>query len=300
MPADGSLLLRPRRARGIAPVALCLLGAAGGCGDGGLAPGAVARVGDRHLDYAAFSSYVLEVTGEPGDALASAVLSGLFEQFVEEELLLELARDRGLVGAQARRRDAAAALIGPAALEISEPELERYYADHAAELAAPERVVLRHLLFEERATAARAQERLRAGEDPSLVAGELGALGIEEVEATREDLPRDYADTLYALEPGGVALVGDGFQHHVFVVVARRPAGLPPLEEIAPDLRRRLAAERARALRAELLAEARRRYNVRIAEARLPFDLAPAAGSTAPASATAPPTASPATEESER
>jgi parvulin-like peptidyl-prolyl isomerase len=273
------------RSWAVVPLVLGLLGVAGACGGDGVAPGSVARIGDRHLDYAAFSAYVAEVTGERGDALESAVLAGLFEQFVEEELLLELARDRGLVGPRASRRDAAAALIGPGELQISEPELQRYYADHAAELVAPERVLLLHLLFEERAAAERAQARLGAGEDPHQVADDLGALGIEQVEVARADLPPDYADTVYALEPGGVALVGDGFQHHVFVAVARRPAGLPALQEVAPDLRRRLVAERARTRRAELLAEARRRYNVRIAEARLPFALTPAPERTTPPAA---------------
>jgi hypothetical protein len=255
------------------------------CGRPALEPGAVARIGQRDIGWTAFGEYVEEITGERGDALESPVLRGLFEQFVEEELLLELARDRGVVGPQASRREAAAALFGPEQSAIGDEELRRHHAEHAAELVAPERMLLRHLLFEQRATAERARERLLEGEPPERVAAELAALGYEEVEAARQDLPRDYADTLFALEPGGVALVGDGFQHHVFVAVARRPAGPLAFDEAAPALRRRLAAERARSLRAELLLEARRRYNVEIAEERLPFALAPGTASRAAAEA---------------
>ena len=179
------------------------------------------------------------------------------------------------------RRQAAAALLGPAQLAVGDEELRRHYDEHAAELVAPERVVLRHLLFEERATAERARDRLLAGESPEQISTELSALGLEEVEAARADLPRDYADALMALDPGGVAVVGDGFQHHVFLAEARLPAGPLGFEEAAPVLRRRLEAERARTRRAELLLEARGRYNVQIAEERLPFALAPGTASRA-------------------
>jgi parvulin-like peptidyl-prolyl isomerase len=259
-----------------AGVAFVLLGFVVACGRGGLPAGSVARVGDRDIDYARFAEYVEEVTGESGEALESAVLAGLFQQFLEEELLLELARERRLVGEHAGRRDAAAALFGRDELEASEEELESYYQSLGAELEAPERLRLRHLLFEDRDTAEEAEARLRAGESAGRLADELGALGLEEVEASREDLPIAFADTLFGLEPGGVAVVGDGFQFHVFAILARRPAGRPAFEEVMPDLRRRLAAERLRALRDELLDEARRRYNVEVAAARLPFALAPA------------------------
>jgi hypothetical protein len=261
---------------GIVVVALAL-----GCGRAALTPGAVARIGEREVGWPAFAAYVEEVAGEPADTLESDVLRGLFEQFVEEELLLELALDRELVGPQASRRQAAAAMLGPSAVAVGDEELRRHYEEHAAELVAPERVVLRHLLFEERSTAEQARSRILAGEPPERIAEELSALGLEEVEAARADLPRDYADTLMALEPGGVAVVGDGFQHHVFVAAARLPAGPLGFEEAAPVLRRRLEAERVRTRRAELLLEARGRYNVRIAEERLPFALAPGTASQA-------------------
>lgn len=257
-----------------AELVACLASLALACGGGGLEPGAVARIGERHLDYAEFSAYVEEVTGESGHALESSVLAGLFRQFLEEELLLELARGQDLVGPHASRRDAAAVLLGPGQLEVTDESLRRYYIDHAAELAAPERLRLRHLLFEDRPAAEQAQTRLRAGEPPSVVAAELGALGLEELEAGRDDLPRAFAEPLFALDPGGVAVFGDGFQYHVFVALARRPAGLPAFGELAPELRRRVTADRARARRAELLEEARRQYDVQIAEARLPFALA--------------------------
>jgi hypothetical protein len=263
-------------------LAACLAGLALACGEGGLEPGAVARIGERHLDYAEFSAYVEEVTGEPGDALESSVLAGLFRQFLEEELLVELARGQDLVAPHAGRRHAAAALLGPGQLEVSDEDVRRYYIERAAELEAPERLRLRHLLFEERAAAERAAARLRAGEPAAGVAAELGALGLEELEASRDDLPRAFAEPLFALDPGAVAVYGDGFQFHVFVALARRPAGLPAFEELAPELRRRVTADRARARRAELLEEARRRYDVQIAEARLPFAL-PAADDPAAA-----------------
>ncbi|HUP22478.1 MAG TPA: peptidylprolyl isomerase [Thermoanaerobaculia bacterium] len=269
----------PGRSRGrsatLPLAAWFLLVAALSCGGGELAPGAVVRIGDRELDFMVFSDYVEEVTGEPGDALESAVLGGLFEQFVEEELLLSLARDRDLVGPQSDRRAAAAALLG-STLEVSDEELRRYYEGQAAELEVPERLRLQHLLFDDRAAAEQAEARLRAGEAIDRIAAELDALGFEEIEAALEDLPTNYAGMLFGLDPGAVVAVGDGFQHHVFAVLARRPAGRPAFEEAAPLLRRRLSAERARARRAELLDEARRRYNVQIAEARLPFALSPA------------------------
>jgi hypothetical protein len=59
---------------------------------------------------------------------------------------------------------------------------------------------------------------------------------------------------------------------HLFQVVERLPAAEVPLADARVEIGRRLRRERADARLAELVAEARRRYNVAVLERNLPFN----------------------------
>ena len=242
---------------------------------------AVARIGAEDLSYGAFAAYVERQLGERGSALGSDVLSGLFDRFLDERLLAALAAERGLAPAGTPPRRAVETLLeadaeadlGPTATEVA-----AHYEAHRDEFRRPERVRLRQALFDDLASAERARAEIVGGaafadavrrhsREPNLAAGGLQA------ELARDELPPAFVDTIFRLRPGEVSAVVEAeYGFHLFQVVERLPAAEVPLAEARTEIARRLRRARADARLAELVAEARRHYNVAVLERNLPFN----------------------------
>lgn len=246
------------------------------------APDAVARLGGEDVRYADFEGYLKRSVGDTDGVLASDVLSQLFDQFMEEKLLVRLALDRKLVrearGAVGQRAATEALLADGLQQEAGEPEIARYYQDHRQDFARPERVRLRQILTEDRATAERALKEIAGGADFQEVARRLsrdpsaGAGGYQG-ELTREDLPPSFAEVIFGLKPGEVSrLVPAEYGFHIFQVTDREPAQVIPLAAARPEILGKLRQERADRLLQSLVQEARTRYNVAVYERNLPFD----------------------------
>jgi len=250
------------------------------------APDVVARIGETEVRYSAFESYLARTAGDGETVLASDVLSQIFDQFLDEELLVRRAVDRGLVrsagtgggvgGAGARRRAIDALLHADLKAQPSEPEIAAYYQAHPEEFARPERVRLRQILTEDRATAEKALREIAAGADFGAVADRLSrAPGStsSQGELSRQDLPPAFADIIFALQPGEVSrLVPADYGFHLFQVVSRSPAEVVPLAAARAEIAERLREQRADQILAELVRDARRRYNVELYERNLPFE----------------------------
>jgi hypothetical protein len=244
---------------------------------------AVARIGETDVGYAEFERYVRRNAGDTG-ALGNDVLSQLFDQFLEERLLARLAVDQQRVPAGADPRQALSALIAAAPQPApTAEEIARYYQAHRGEFARPERVRLRQILTEERATAEKARREIAAGTPFEVVARRLAqgnggpktaSVGVsaDQGELARTDLPPSFADLIFALRPGEVSpVVPASYGFHLFQVVSRQPAEVVALAaargEIVAKLREEAADRRLRAL----VAEARGRYNTKVYERNLPF-----------------------------
>jgi O6-methylguanine-DNA--protein-cysteine methyltransferase len=252
------------------------------------APDVVARIGDTEVHYSELEGYLARTAGDGESVLASNVLSQIFDQFLDEELLVRLAVDRGLVkaesltgkGAGARRRAIdellQADLKEPG--DQSEREIAAYYAAHREELTRPERVRLRQILTEDRASAERALREIAAGADFGRVAERLSRdpaakSGGYQGELSRQDLPPAFADIIFSLQPGQVSrLVPADYGFHIFQVVSRSPAEVVPLEAARAEISAKLREQRADQLLAALVRDARRRYNVELYERNLPFE----------------------------
>lgn len=258
---------------------LLALGALAGCGAPGPPPDGVARVGGVGVSYADFARYVEAETDSPAAALEGPVLSRLLDQHLSERLLARLAVERGLVEPRAGHREVLSALLEAAPVEEPErSEVLARYRDRREALVLPERVRLRQVLTETRERAEAAAGELAAGadfadvarrysEDPSApyggVQGELG----------RADLPEEFAEVIFALEPGAVSpIVEADYGFHIFLVADRLPARVLPFEEAEPALADALREERTRQWLDGLVEEAQSRYTVRIYESNLPFD----------------------------
>jgi len=245
-------------------------------------PDAVARIGGAggvEIRYPQFRAYVAEAVGESEGLLASAVLSELFDQFLDERLLARLASDRGLDGgSEAPGRQGIDALLEREVEAPKPAEIAAYYRAHAAEFARPERVHLRQILVDTRSEAERAESEIAGGLDFAAVARRRSRdpsaeRGGDQGELAASDLPAAFSEVIFALKPGQASgIVPADYGFHIFEVVERLPAETVPLERAAGDISRRLRRERADRRLRELVKEARGRYNVEIYAHNLPFE----------------------------
>jgi hypothetical protein len=249
-----------------------------------LAPDVAARLGDQDVRYSEFEDYLERTAGDSDGVLGSDVLSELFDQFLDEKILVRMAVDRKLLpeskGGPREATAAMDALLGDG-LEKDEPtdrEVAAWYEAHRQEFVRPERVRLRQILTEDRAAAERALQQIAAGADFAELARRLSqdpsaATGGYQGELSRENLPPAFADVIFSLKPGEVSrVVPAEYGFHVFQVLERFPAGAMPLEEARDEIRERLRQERADRLLAKLVREGRSQYNVVVHRRNLPFN----------------------------
>jgi peptidyl-prolyl cis-trans isomerase C len=241
-------------------------------------PDVAARIGSEEVRYAEFASHLERTAGGSEGVLGSDVLSQLFDQFVEEKLLLRLAVDRGLVTTASRPRPAIDALLRQElGAEPGAAEIAAYYEAHRADFARPERVRLRQILTESRAVAERARQQVERGADFAAVARRLSrgpdaARGGYQGELARADLPPALVEVIFALRPGEVSRVlPASYGYHLFQVTARLPAELAPLPAVRDDILARLRQQRADQLLRLLVRQGKARYNVVVYERNLPF-----------------------------
>lgn len=271
--------MRNLRAHSLPALAAGLAALLSGCGAARPSPDTVALVAGAEVTYADLAAYVEAETDSPAAALESPVLSRLLDQHLTERLLVRVAQERGLVAADAGTREALSALLRSApAEEPMRAETLARYRDRQDELTLPERVRLRQVLTETREEAEAARAELAAGadfadvarrfsEDPSAPYG--GAQG----ELAREDLPEEFADVIFGLEPGEVSEVLEAdYGFHIFQITARLPGRVVPFEEAETVLTQEVREERVRRWLDGLVEEARSRYAVRVYEKNLPFD----------------------------
>ena len=249
----------------------------GGCrGEEPAVPDLAARIGDDKLSYEQFEAYLEANSVDPGFTWGSDVLSALFDQFLDEELLRRLAVERGLVEETEGRRAAVERLLAEAGDALGEPEIAAYYRRHRSRFERPERARVRQILLPDRAAVDRALAELAGGADFEELAARIsqvpaGAIGDGAL--ARDELPPEFAETIFALDPGEVsAPLATDYGFHLFQVVDRLPAGALPLPAVAGEIRESLRRERAEQTLSQLVAEARGRYDVRVFGRNLPFN----------------------------
>ena len=248
-----------------------------------LPDGAVASVNGTLLyaeDYQRLVEGVESDTREPaGPELRRRVL----DRMIEEELLVQRGVELGLVESDRRvRADITQAMIQSIVVESEdeqpEPEeLRRFYEEEAGFFTQPGRVRAAQVFFRVRtpgdeaallARATEAQRRLLAGEPVERVRSELGDEEVSPIPDTllppaklREYVGPTALRAVMELAPGATsAPVRSGMGMHVFQVIEREQARVPPFEEIAAHVEAewvRRAGDRAlRAYLDDLRAEA--------------------------------------------
>jgi len=260
-------------------LALGLFAAALGCPRQAPLPGpdVVALLAGEEVRYLDFEAFLRANVGEAGGALASEALSNLFDRFLTEAALTRLAVERGAVPAGTEARAAVEALLAaePAGAP-AEAEIAAWYGAHAADYRRPERVELRQILTEDRLLAERARRELKAAFADVLARlgdGAVAPASGDQGVLARDELPAAFAGIVFKLRDGEVSdVVPAEYGFHVFQVVRHLPAETLPLDAVREEIRARLVGERADAVFARLVAEARSRYAVEVFDRNLPFN----------------------------
>jgi len=251
-----------------------------GCGEPLPPPDRAVSMTGAEIDYEAFESYLTRALGEPDAALASDVLSGLFDQFLDELLLRRWVEEEMSLGTGKGEDGLLVLLERLPSSAPTEADVRRYYEEHRADFQLPERVRLRQILLDEIDTARGAQAELLSGVEFTEVADRYARhpytpAGGDQGVLARDDLPPAFEEIVFALQAGEFSqVVAADYGFHIFQVVERLAARSVPLAEARPEIERRLRRRLADAELAELVASARNRYNVRVHRRNLPFNYA--------------------------
>jgi len=228
--------------------------------------GAVVRRSD-------FQAHLARVEARGLGPLTPAARRGLLETYLEEQALLIEARRRGLVDKGAtveEEQRAVGQLLADATPppEVSDSEVEAYYAQHEGDFHVPETVTLRQILVgtlneardikrlllrDSRSFDTLARTRSKGPE--AEVGGFMGTF-------ERGQLPRELEEAAFALPPGRTSPpIETTLGYHVLKVDSRQPGRELSLEEAKGWIRDRLLREKAdaaaRAFVAGLLSRAR-------------------------------------------
>lgn len=252
------------------------------CG-GGEVPdiGSVLEIEGQKVAYSEFQSYLRRQLGSEELALGGVVESRLLDQFIDERLVVRLARERGLAAERASldEREAVSFLLrDQRSAMLGDERLMAYYQEHRERYERPAEVWLCQILVDDRQVAEQAYQALQSGESFADVAarfsqGPKAQHNGDQGRLSQADLPPEFVDVIFNLEPGEFSqVVVADYGMHIFQVKATYPADVQPFEAVVDDIRQELLRHQADEVVAGFFAEARKRYNVKVFSLNLPFD----------------------------
>jgi len=243
----------------------------------------VLRVEKREFANADLRAY-LEATGSDAKDLPAESLSRLFDRFVDEKLLLEAARERGISLSEDERKEYVARLAieaipegGPGAAEAAAPEgvfdrllVEKYtflvvrdtqvvdseildyYERHKKDFLHQGRAQVSQILVDTEEKAVSVLRRLeRTGEAEFRTIARAESLGPEAAKGgimgvfQPGDLPADMEKVIFALDEGRTSrVVESSYGFHVFRLDRKYAPALQTLAEAAPEVGKRIMAQK--------------------------------------------------------
>ena len=294
---DNKMHINSRARVGILTVAVVLMAVSCGLDAPDRSSAPIAQVGEREILLRDFEAMLLTTT--TGNA-PDLVRSRLLDQYLEREILLEEARDRGILVEEVDLRRAMArdgrsaedtayleklraALMVEALLrsvlaqsaEITVAEEKRFFEAHPEMFHQPKSLVLRQILLDDGKSAAALRDELLA--EPGRFA-EVARRHSSSPDGGRprayalEDLPPEVSVALHGVKPGEISPVVEmppGFL--IFLLEERREQRSISLDEARPAIQARLLESRDTGVRTRLLAELRSKLDVKLFEDNLPF-----------------------------
>ncbi len=255
----------------------------------------VLRVGPDSYSLGGFSRYVQETVGGGDPELNVITLNNLFDQFIEERLLLRAAIDTGITllpedkqaylqeseeGVWTEEEQAAflASDSGPSIdrlkvekyireitrdITAGDDEIRSYYDSRPGEFSLPERIQVSQILLPTESKAFEAWERARLSDEAgfrTLASSE--SIGPEASEGgvmgifQRGQLPTEMERAVFAMREGEVSpIVESSYGFHIFRLDKRFEPEQVSLEDAAPAIRRKILDLKAEAIRTRHLAE---------------------------------------------
>ena len=243
----------------------------------------VLRVEKSEFVNADFRAY-LDATGADAKGLPAESLSRLFDRFVDEKILLEAARERGIVLSEDEKKESLARLAIDA-ISASEPgrsqaappegtfdrlliekytflvvrdtrvdggEVLAYYEQRKKDFLLQERVQVSQILVDTEEKAVSVLRRLERTGEP-----EFRKIALEESlgpESSKRgvmgvfqpgDLPADMEKVIFALDEGRTSrVVESAYGFHIFRLDRKFPPALQTESEAAPEIQKRIMAQK--------------------------------------------------------
>jgi len=243
----------------------------------------VLRVEKSEFVNADFRAY-LDATDADAKGLPAESLSRLFDRFVDEKILLEAAHERGIVLSEDEKKEFLARLAvdaisasEPGRPETAPPEgafdrllVEKYtflvvrdtrvdggevlayYEQHKKDFLLQERAQVSQILVDTEEKAVSVLRRLeRTGEPEFRTIAQEESLGPESSKKgvmgvfQPGDLPADMERVIFALDEGRTSrVVESAYGFHIFRVDRKFPPALQPESEAAPEIQKRIMAQK--------------------------------------------------------
>lgn len=253
----------------------------------------ILRVEKSEFSNADFRAYV-GTTGADAKELPPESLSRLFDRFVDEKVLLEAARQRGIALTEDEKKEYLAKLAvsvvpgegsGSAApappegafdrllvekytylvvrdIRVDEAEILAYYEAHKKEFLQPGRIQVSQILVDTEEKAVSVLRRLETGGEADFrkiaqeeSAGPEAAKGGVMGVFQQGDLPADMEKAIFALDEGRTSqVVESAYGYHIFRLDRKLPPALQSAAEAAPGIRDRLTAQKMKETLASHLA----------------------------------------------
>ena len=230
-----------------------------------------------------FDKYVRTTVGEGAADLTVPALSRLYDDFVNEKILLRQAQSKGVSLTEEERQqyiqkqrsgsadsspstpDAEALLAERLVVEkylsqvvqdikVEDREVAAYYAEHKSAYLQPEKLQVSQILFASQGAATEVRERLNgASEDDFRVIARARSTGPEAARGgvmgvfSAGQLPPELEKFIFPMKEGEISRVVESpYGYHIFRLDKKLEAGLMSLEDAAPSIRAKLADRKSK------------------------------------------------------
>jgi parvulin-like peptidyl-prolyl isomerase len=227
-----------------------------------------------------FEKYIRATLGDDQDALTAVSLSRLFDNFIEEKILLKAARMQNIVITEKEREEHLARLSEELSAEegqisseemdteilferlliekytyalvrnidVTDEEIKEYYDRHRRDFLQPERVKVSQILLENKAKAVEILQRVEASsEEEFRKIAQDESVGLEALKGGEMgvfemgQLPFEMERVIFSLEEGELSpVVESSYGFHIFRVDERYSPRLISEEEAAPEIREQI------------------------------------------------------------
>jgi PPIC-type PPIASE domain len=255
----------------------------------------VLRVGAVSYSAADFSRYVRETVGGSIQELDAAALSNLFDQFVNDKILLQDAAEHGITLSTEEKKaylgkaepgtwteEEKASLLtadsGPLIdkmriqkyiqeinrdIAVTDEEIRSYYDSHPGEFSLPERVQVSQILVPTEPEAVELWEKIRfADEEAFRAAARSESVGPEASSGgemgifQRGQLPAEMETAVFGMQEGEISpVVESSYGYHIFRLDRKLAPETVPFESAAPSIRTKLLERKSEAAASRRLGE---------------------------------------------